>query len=188
MSGQTIAYIRVSTTDQNPGRQREMIGETDKVFTEQLSAKSRAPRPGLDACIGYLRGGDSLKVASIDRLARSLVDLRNIIDKITTKGASVTFIKEHLTFAKDHTDPRATLMLGILGSFAEFEGEIIRERQAEGIALAKQQGKFKGRKRALTPAQITEIREQAGDGTPKTVLAARYGVSRSTIYRAVKRS
>ena len=93
-------------------------------------------------------------MASIDRLARSSVDLRSIIDQITDKGLSVHFIKKSLTFSKDSTDPRATLMLGILGSFAEFERAIIRERQAEGIALAKKAGKCKGRKRALTPEGV----------------------------------
>ena len=83
-------------------------------------------------------------MASIDRLARSSVDLRSIIDQITDKGLSVHFIKKSLTFSKDSTDPRATLMLGILGSFPEFERAIIRERQADGIALAKKAGKSRG--------------------------------------------
>lgn len=185
MGGQTVSYIRVSSTDQNLGRQREAIGAVDKEFVDKLSAKSRAARPGLEACINYLRDNDELKVTSIDRLARSLVDLRNIIDEITAKGTTVIFLKENLTFAPEGTDPRTTLLLGILGSFAEFEREIIRERQAEGIALAKKQGKYKGRKRALTTDQVAEIRTRIAAGESKTELASQYEVSRSTIYRAI---
>ncbi|MBA4504023.1 recombinase family protein, partial [Corynebacterium sanguinis] len=124
-------------------------------------------------------------VASIDRLARSLVDLRMIIDKITAKGASVHFVKESLTFSQDSTDPRATLMLGILGSFAEFERAIIRERQSEGIALAKKAGKYKGRKRALTLEKVEEARRRADSGEAKVAIARDLGVSRATLYRAL---
>lgn len=92
--GQRFSYIRVSSADQNLARQREMIGPVDKEFLDKLSARSRAQRPGLERCIDYLRDHDELIVASIDRLARSLVDLRSIIDQITAKGASVHFIKD----------------------------------------------------------------------------------------------
>lgn len=183
--GQRFSYIRVSSADQNLARQREMIGAVDKEFLDKLSARSRAERPGLERCIDYLREHDALIVASIDRLARSLVDLRVIIDKITAKGASVHFIKENLTFSKDSSDPRAILMLGILGSFAEFERAIIRERQAEGIALAKKAGKYKGRKRALTPEQVEKARRRADAGESKVAIARDLGVSRATLYRAL---
>lgn len=186
-SGQRFSYIRVSSTDQNLARQREMIGVVDKEFVDEVSAKSRAGRPGLDRCIDYLRDHDELYVTSIDRLARSLVDLRSIIDQITAKGASVHFLKENLVFSKDSTDPRATLMLGILGSFAEFERAIIRERQAEGIALAKKAGKYKGRKRALNPAQVEQARIRVDAGESKVVIAKDLGVSRATLYRALRK-
>lgn len=186
MAGQTVSYIRVSTIEQNLARQREAIGDVDKEFLDKQSAKSRAARPGLDACLDYLRNGDTLKGASIDRLARSLVDLRNITDEIVSKGATAMFLKENLTFAPGHTDARANLLLGILGSFAEFERALIRERQAEGIALAKKQGKYKGRKRALTPEQASEIRARTAAGESKSVLATEYRVSRATIYRTIE--
>lgn len=184
-SGQRFSYIRVSSTDQNLARQRDMIGAVDKEFVDEVSAKSRAGRPGLERCIDYLRDHDELYVASIDRLARSLVDLRAIIDQIITKGASVHFVKENLVFSKDSTDPRATLMLGILGSFAEFERAIIRERQAEGIALAKKAGKYKGRKRVLTPIQVEQARTRIAAGESKVAIAHDLGVSRATLYRAL---
>ncbi len=112
------------------------------------------------------------------RLARSLTDLRGLVDELTDKGVTVTFLHEHLTFAKDTTDPRADLMLGILGSFAEFERAIIRERQAEGIALAKKAGKYKGRKPALSQQQVAEIKQRVLAGESKAALAREFGVTR----------
>lgn len=183
--GQRFSYLRVSSTDQNLARQRAMIGAVDKEFIDELSARSRAHRPGLDNCIDYLRDHDELYVASIDRLARSLVDLRGIIDQITAKGASVHFLKENLTFSRDSTDPRDTLMLSILGSFAEFERSIIRERQAEGIALAKKAGKYKGRKRAISPEDLEKARRRVAAGESKVAIAKDLGVGRATLYRAL---
>lgn len=187
MAGQTVSYIRVSSAEQNLARQRETIGPVEREFVDELSARSRATRPGLEACIAYLRDGDTLRVASIDRLARSLVDLRGLIDEITGKGAAVEFLSEGLTFSPGVSDPRSTLLLGVLGSFAEFERAIIRERQAEGIALAKKAGRYKGRQRALTRDQADEIRKQAKAGARPTELAKQYGVSRSTIYRELQK-
>ena len=126
-------------------------------------------------------------MASIDRLARSLVDLRGLIDEITGKGAAVEFLSEGLTFAPGVSDPRSTLLLGVLGSFAEFERAIIHERQAEGIALAKKAGRYKGRQRVLTREQANEIRKQVTAGARPTELAKAFGVSRSTIYRELQK-
>lgn len=122
--------MRVSSADQNLARQREAIGDVDREFIDELSAHSRTARPSLEACIAYLRDGDTLKVTSIDRLARSLVDLRELIDDITGKEATGEFLNEGLTFSPGISDPRSTLLLGVLGSFAEFERALIRERQA----------------------------------------------------------
>lgn len=138
--GQRVGYIRVSTVEQNNQRQKELLnasGRIDRFFEDKISGRTKTARPGLIECMAYVRDGDELVVSSIDRLARSLTDLRGIVDELTGKGVTVTFLHENLAFAKDTTDPRADLMLGILGSFAEFERAIIRERQAEGIALAK---------------------------------------------------
>ncbi|TWS33151.1 recombinase family protein [Corynebacterium glutamicum] len=184
-SGQRVGYLRVSSTDQNLARQREALGVLDREFVDELSARSRAHRPGLEECLAYLRTGDELVVASIDRLARSLVDLRTIIDQVTAKGASVHFLKEGLMFSATDQDPRATLMLGILGSFAEFERSIIRERQAEGITLAKKAGKFTGRKRALSPEQVEHARMRVEAGETKTAIAQDLGVGRATLHRAL---
>ena len=187
--GQRVGYIRVSTVEQNDQRQKELLstsGNIDRFFEDKISGRTKTERPGLGECMAYVRDGDELVVASIDRLARSLTDLRSIVDELTDKGVTVTFLHENFAFAKDTTDPRADLMLGILGSFAEFERAIIRERQAEGIALAKKAGKYKGRKPALSPQQVAEIKRRTLAGESKAALAREFGVTRPTVYRALK--
>ncbi|GAA2394452.1 recombinase family protein [Gordonia cholesterolivorans] len=185
--GQRVAYVRVSAADQNEARQLEAVGECDRVYIEKQSARSRADRVKLEECIRYLRDGDELVVASMDRLARSLVDLKQIVGEVTARGASVRFVHERATYAAGAQDPRADLMLSLLGAFAEFERAIIRERQAEGIAIAKAKGKYKGRKRVLTEEQIDKAlaRIEAGEGP--SAIARDLGVGRSTLYRALQR-
>ncbi|MGX1859010.1 recombinase family protein [Dietzia sp. NPDC055340] len=185
--GQRVAYVRVSAADQNEARQLEAVGECDRVYIEKQSARSRADRVKLEECIGYLRDGDELVVASMDRLARSLVDLKQIVGEITAKGASVEFVHERATYAAGTQDPRADLMLSLLGAFAEFERAIIRERQAEGIAIAKTKGKYKGRKRVLAPEQIDKARDRIEAGEGPSAIARDLGVGRSTLYRALQR-
>ena len=131
--------------------------------------------------------GDELVVASMDRLARSLVDLKQIVGEVTAKGASVEFVHERATYAAGAQDPRADLMLSLLGAFAEFERAIIRERQAEGIAIAKAKGKYKGRKRVLTDEQIAKARARIEAGEGPSAIARELGVGRSTLYRALQR-
>lgn len=187
-NGQRVGYVRVSTMEQNDQRQHELLnasGPIDLFFEDKISGRTRATRPGLAECMTYVRDGDELVVSSIDRLARSLADLRALVDELTAKGVTVTFLHEHLSFSKNSSDPRADLMLGILGSFAEFERAIIRERQAEGIALAKKAGKYKGRKRALTSGQVQEAHQRAAHGESKVAIAKELGVSRATLYRAL---
>ncbi|TCJ67899.1 UNVERIFIED_ORG: DNA invertase Pin-like site-specific DNA recombinase [Dietzia maris] len=185
--GQRVAYVRVSAADQNEARQLEAVGECDRVYIEKQSARSRADRVKLEECIRYLRDGDELAVASMDRLARSLVDLKQIVGEITAKGASVEFVHERATYAAGAQDPRADLMLSLLGAFAEFERAIIRERQAEGIAIAKAKGKYKGRKRVLTGEQIDKARARIEAGEGPSAIARDLGVGRSTLYRALQR-
>ncbi|MDV6300886.1 recombinase family protein [Dietzia maris] len=184
--GQRVAYVRVSAADQNEARQLEAVGECDQVYIEKQSARSRADRVKLAECIRYLRDGDELVVASMDRLARSLVDLKQIVGEITAKGASVEFVHERATYAAGAQDPRADLMLSLLGAFAEFERAIIRERQAEGIAIAKAKGKYKGRKRVLTAEQIDKARARIASGEGPSAIARELGVGRSTLYRALQ--
>jgi DNA invertase Pin-like site-specific DNA recombinase len=190
ISGQRVGYVRVSSLDQSSERQVEALnnfGEIDRFFEDKISGRSRAERPALKECLKYLRDGDELVVASIDRLARSLVDLRNLVDEVTANGVAVRFLHENLTFTPNGTDARSNLMLSILGSFAEFERAIIRERQAEGIALAKREGRYSGRKRALTVGQIEALRKRIEAGESKSSLARELGIARSTLYKSLNR-
>lgn len=184
--GQVVGYVRVSSSDQNPSRQIAAIGEVDALFEDRLSGGSRTDRSGLAECLSYIRAGDVLRVASMDRLARSLSDLQQIVDEVLGKGASVEFISEGQTYSAGQGDSMGRLLLQVLGAFAEFERSLIRERQAEGIRLAKAAGKYTGRARALQPEQIVAARERIQKGVPKTRVAADLGIDRSTLYRALK--
>ena len=181
--GQRVGYIRVSTLDQNTERQLEGA-ELDRTFTDKASGKD-TKRPQLVAALEYLREGDTLVVHSLDRLARNVEDLRRIVRELNERGVSIEFIKNRLTFSGG-ADPTARLMLTMLGAFAEFERELIRERQREGIAIAKAKGKYKGRKRALNAEQIHELREMATQGLPKADLARAYDISRETVYQYLR--
>ena len=185
---QTVAYVRVSSIDQNLDRQLEAIGDVDRVFEEKISGGSRTDRTALLDCIGYVRDGDVVRVASMDRLARSLGDLRDIVDEITAKGASVEFVKEQQSYSRDTDDAIGRLMLNLLGAFAEFERTLIRERQREGIRIAKAAGRYKGRNRKLTDDQITEARRLISTGVPKTTVARGLGIDRTTLYRMLATS
>ncbi len=185
MTGQRIGYVRVSTADQNPERQLEHV-DVDRVFTDRASGKD-AVRPQLTQMLAFAREGDTVVVHSMDRLARNLDDLRRIVQGLTNRGVRVEFIKEHLTFSGEDS-PMAQLMLSVMGAFAEFERALLRERQREGIALAKQRGVYKGRKKSLGPEQVKELVGRANAGESKTQLAAAFGVSRETVYQYLRAS
>ncbi|NDV27526.1 recombinase family protein [Desulfovibrio sp. JC010] len=180
--GARVGYVRVSSLLQNTERQLADI-DLDRVFEDRISGKDKN-RPALSDCLSYLREGDTLYVHSIDRLARNLRDLQNIVDELSEKGVAVHFMKENLIF-NGQVSPLQQLMFQMLGAFGEFERNLIRERQAEGIAIAKQKGKYKGRKRALSNDQLTEIIERKSNGEKVTHLAREFGVSRVTIYKNI---
>lgn len=186
--GQTVGYVRVSSEGQNLARQTESICGVDRLFQDKVSGGSRADRVGLAECLAYVRTGDTVRVASMDRLARSVVDLQQLVDEILAKGASVHFVKENQTYSPTGEDSMSRLLLHVLGAFAEFERNLIRERQAEGIRLAKAAGKYRGRARSLTDAQVLEARAQIAAGVPKTRVATTLGVNRATLYRALTRT
>lgn len=177
-----VGYIRVSTLDQNSDRQLDGVA-LDKVFTDKASGKDTA-RPQLQAALDYLREGDLLLVHSMDRLARSVDDLRKIVLDLTKRGVHVQFLKESLTFTGEDS-PMSNLLLSLLGAVAEFERSMIRERQREGIALAKKAGVYKGRKPSLTAVQVAEIRKRVRAGEKKSRLAAEYRISRQTLYSSL---
>jgi DNA invertase Pin-like site-specific DNA recombinase len=178
-SGQRVGYIRVSSLGQNPVRQLEGV-EADTVFTDTVSGKS-TDRPQLQAMLRFARAGDTIIVHSMDRLARNLEDLRRLVRELTGRGVCVQFMKEQLTFTAEDS-PMATLLLSVLGAFAEFERALIRERQAEGIALARARGAYRGRKPSLTSDQAETVRARAAAGEPKASLARELGISRQTLY------
>lgn len=183
MQGQRIGYVRVSSLDQNPERQLEHI-EVAKVFTDKASGKD-TQRPELDALLAFVREGDTVVVHSMDRLARNLDDLRRLVQGMTKRGVRIEFVKESLTFTGEES-PMANLMLSVMGAFAEFERALIRERQREGIALAKQRGVYRGRKKALSPEQAAELRRRVAAGEQKAVLARAFAISRETLYQYLK--
>jgi len=185
LNGQRIGYVRVSSFDQNPDRQLEHV-PVDKMFTDKASGKDTR-RPELDALLSFVREGDTVVVHSMDRLARNLDDLRRLVQQLTKRGVRIEFVKENLTFTGEDS-PMANLMLSVMGAFAEFERALIRERQREGIALAKQRGAYRGRKKALSPEQAAELRQRAGAGELKTALAREFGISRETLYQYLRTS
>jgi DNA invertase Pin-like site-specific DNA recombinase len=152
----------------------------DRVFTDKASGRDTA-RPELTELLRFARDGDTVEAHSMDRLARNLDDLRALVQGLTRKGEQVEFVKESLVFTGEDS-PMANLMLSVMGSSAQFERSLIRERQREGVALAKQRGVYTGRKRA-TPERAAELVMRAGSGVPKAVLACDYGISRETVYQ-----
>ncbi|HEY1257141.1 MAG TPA: recombinase family protein [Terracidiphilus sp.] len=184
MTGQRIGYRRVSTADQNTARQLDGV-QIDKMFEDKASGKN-IERLQLKAALEFCREGDTLLIHSMDRLARSLTDLRLLVKSLTDRGVAVKFIKESLTFTGEDS-PMANLLLSMLGAVAEFERALILERQREGIALAKAAGKYKGRKPTLSAAKIAEIRLRAASGEiSRTVLAKEFGISRQTLYTYIR--
>lgn len=186
MPGAQIGYIRVSTIDQNTERQLSGVS-LDKIFEDKASGKD-ANRPQLQACLEYCRDGDILYVHSIDRLARSLQDLIQLVKMLSQKGVTVKFLQENLTFTGTKTnDPIQMLMLQVMGACAEFERAQLRERQREGIAQAKAQGKHLGRRKILKPDKIQTLCDRAKAGENKSALAKEFGISRATLFRMMRK-
>ncbi|WP_138413564.1 recombinase family protein [Sinomonas gamaensis] len=183
--GQTVAYQGASSEDQNLARQVELVGEVDRSFEEKVSGSSREGRAALAQMIAYVRTGDTVVVASMDRLARSLTDLRQLVDELVGKGVAVRFVKERLTFEPGESDKYAQFQLSMLGAVAELERAIIHERQADGIKAAKARGVYKGRARALNSEQVVQALEQIAAGVPKAEVARRLRVDRTTLYRSL---
>lgn len=180
-----VAYIRVSSTDQNNARQLDGCGvQFDKVFTDQASGGS-TDRPALAALRGYCRGGDTVHCHSIDRLARNLADLLGLISDWRRRGISVRFHREGLSFGVDQANAIDELLLSMLGAVAAFERSMIRERQAEGIAKAKQRKVYKGRQPIPQDKREAIVRDlQAGKSIRVTASGQRVGVS--TVQRIKK--
>ena len=185
--GQLVGYTRVSTLDQNSERQLEGM-KLVKIFTDKASGKD-TKRPQLQAVLQYLREGDTLVVHSMDRLGRNMLDLLQTIKSLNDRRVAVQFVKERLTFAGEDA-PMSKLQLGILAAVAEFERSLIRERQREGIAIAKKKGVYKGRKRALSVEQAKAVvaKDKENRGHGRAALAREVGISRETLYQYLRRA
>ena len=175
-----VGYRRVSSASQSLDRQ-ELEG-CDKVFEEKITGAKR-DRPELNRMLDYIREGDEVRVHSIDRLARDLRDLQSIIEQINDKDATITFLKEKLTFKPSaQADPFAKLQLHLMGAFAEFERSIIRERQREGIARAKERGVYAGRKASI---DVDKVKSLHASGVGASERARQLGIGRASVYRLI---
>jgi DNA invertase Pin-like site-specific DNA recombinase len=173
-----IGYARTSTIEQEAGLEAQLrdLASADKVFHEQVS--SVAERPQLAAAIDFVREGDALVVTKLDRLARSTAHLLQIVERLEAKGASLRVLNLNL----DTSTPTGRLMLTMLGAIAQFERELMLERQREGIAKAKGAGKYRGRK-PTARAKAAEVAALRAEGVGATEIARRLGIARASVYR-----
>jgi DNA invertase Pin-like site-specific DNA recombinase len=178
--GMRVGYKRVSSVDQSTVRQLDGVA-VDKTFEDKASGKD-TKRPQLQAALEYVREGDVLVVHSMDRLARNLADLLHLVEGLTGRGVAVKFVKESLVFTGDDS-PMSKMLLGIMGSVAQFERSMILERQREGVAKARAAGVYKGRKPAFDAEAAQVIRGRVAGGEKIAAVAREYGVTRPTIYR-----
>lgn len=176
----------MSSADQNVSRQLDGV-QVDRTFTDRQSGKDTA-RPELAAMLAHVREGDTVVVHSLDRLARNLTDLRALVGDLAARGVRVEFLKESLVFAPGAASRMSELLLSVLGAFAEFERSLILERQREGIAQAKKEGRYKGRAPSLSPERAAELVRRAAAGEQKAALAAEFGITRKAVYDYIGRS
>ena len=183
MSGRIYGYARVSSQDQNLARQREALAGVDQLIEEKVSGKNVEDREKLRTLIDFAHEGDTIRVKSIDRLARDTRDLLEIVDGLAEKGVAVEFVD---TPQLNVTTKEGKAMLTIFAAFAELERESIRERQRDGIAAAKAAGKY-AKKNALTVEQVHDAERRIAEGVTRAHIAREYGVSRQTLHTAIKR-
>jgi DNA invertase Pin-like site-specific DNA recombinase len=177
---QRVGYIRVSTLDQREDRQLEGVA-LDRRFIDRVSGKD-VKRPQLMALLSFVREGDTVVCHSMDRLGRNMDDLRKLVFSLTERGVRVEFRKENLIFTGEDS-PMANLLLSVMGAIAEFERQLIRERQREGIALAKKRGVYKGRPTTLKAEVVASLVERLKAGEKPSELAREFGISRMTLHR-----
>jgi DNA invertase Pin-like site-specific DNA recombinase len=173
-----IGYARVSSVGQSLDVQRDKLKHCDKVFEEKHSGTSDK-RPRLVACLEYVREGDTLVVTRLDRLARSTLHLCQIAETLARKGVHLHVLDQQISTA----DATGRLLFNMLGAIAQFETELRAERQMDGILKAKARGVPLGRRKTLTPQQVTELRDRREQGTPIRTLMREFKLSKATIYR-----
>ncbi|WP_287933766.1 recombinase family protein [Arthrobacter sp.] len=182
--GQVVGYVRVSAADQNEARQLEALGAVDRLFSEKVSGKTTNDRAQLQEMLIYVRDGDTVRVKSPDRLARSTTDLLALVEQLKAKGVALEFIDNP---ALNTDTPQGEFMLTVLAAIAQLERKTIRERQAEGIAIAKRNGVY-DRVPKISTEQVLLARGRIAQGVPKAKVARDLGVSRQTLYAALNGS
>ena len=182
--GQVVGYVRVSAADQNEARQLEALGTVDRLFCEKVSGKNTNDRAQLQQMLIYVRDGDTVRVKSPDRLARSTTDLLALVEHLKAKSVALEFVDNP---ALNTDTPQGEFMLTVLAAIAQLERKTIRERQAEGIAIAKRNGVYE-RVLKLTPQLIQLARQRIAQDVPKAKIARDLGVSRQTLYAALNDS
>lgn len=187
MHAAVVGYARVSSAGQSLDVQFDKLKAygCTRIFAEKRSGRQTDGRPELHACLQFLREGDTLVISRLDRMARSILDLSKIAEMLKRKGVALKVLDQSI----DTSTSEGMLMFSLLGAFAQFENDIRAERQADGIAKAREKGVAFGRKRALTPDQCHRIRTlREEEGFSVLQLAERFNVGSATIYRALKAS
>lgn len=183
-TGQKVGYIRVSSLEQNTESQKVMLDKIgmDKIFEEKISGKN-TDRPQLQAMLEYVREGDTVYVKDLSRLARNTKDLLDIVEYLTNKGVSLKSLKESI----DTSTNFGKLMLTFLGAIYQFERDNLKERQRDGIAVAKLKGKYKGRKKVDKPANFNEVYQKWLNRQIKSITAIReLNISEYAFYKFVR--
>ncbi len=177
----TIGYARVSSYGQSLDVQLEKLKHCDRIFQEKQSGRSTDKRVQLALCVDYVRDGDTLVVTKLDRLARSTRDLLNILNTLEKKQVKLHVLDQQI----DTSTPSGRLLVTMLGSIAEFENDLRKDRQADGIAHARKNGVKFGRKKALTDEQVQEMRQKRSEGLKIKELMTHYALSKASVYRAL---
>tara|TARA_Y100000310_G_scaffold152483_1_gene151965 strand:+ start:10706 stop:11272 length:567 start_codon:yes stop_codon:yes gene_type:complete len=182
MKGLIFGYARVSTVDQNLDNQLEKLNNVgcDRIYSEKVSGKD-TNRPEFQKLMDHVREGDTIAVWKIDRIARNLKDLLTIVEELKERGVTLKILSQNI----DTTTPQGKMFLSMLGMFAEFERDLLLERQREGIAIAKEKGKYKGRK-GVDPALKEQVIEQYNNGVKPKAIIEQTGLGRSTVFKIIK--
>ena len=176
-----VGYARVSSVGQSLEVQEDLLRQAgcEKVYAEKKSGRTAADRAALQEAMDYVREGDTLVVTRLNRLARSIMDLRQIVDRLADKGVSFRCLQQG---AIDTSRSDGKLLLNILASFAEFEADIRSERQRDGIEKAKAKGVYKGRPKSIDPVEVRRLHES---GLGATQIATKLAIGRASVYRAL---
>jgi len=187
MNGQQVGYIRVSTVEQHTDRQLDGV-TLDKIYEDKCSGKD-TNRPALKACLAYLREGDTLHVHEMSRLGRNGRDLEDIVNDLHSRGVTIVFHAEGLTISGEGTMSSTTkLMFDMFRAFAQFERNLLKERQAEGIAKAKAAGRYKGGTEKLNAEQVAELSRRKALGVTVSQLSRDFKISRQSVYRYLEKA